>query len=213
MTKSEALEIVGGLSKTEKMPGYSYNIPADMCKRGSKLRNVKNSVCSKCYAKKGRYIFKNTIDAMKRRMNKMINEPNWIDAMIFLLKDEKYFRWFDSGDLQNKEMLNKIFKVCEKTPKCKHWLPTREINIVKDFIKDNKIPKNLNIRISSDFIGDLPKSHMILNECTNSTVNVEENKLVVDCPVTHNKEMKKCEEANCVKCWNKNIKIINYKKH
>jgi len=65
MTKKEANNIVGGLSETYKMPCKSYNIPAELCITGSKLRKINNSVCSDCYACKGRYNFGNVQNALR----------------------------------------------------------------------------------------------------------------------------------------------------
>ena len=45
MKTKEAWDLVGGLSKPGKMPGWSIGIPAKECKTGSKLRAVKGSVC------------------------------------------------------------------------------------------------------------------------------------------------------------------------
>ena len=58
MKTSEALKIVGGLSKPSKMPGWAYGLPAKECKTGSKLVKVPGSVCHGCYALKGCYVFK-----------------------------------------------------------------------------------------------------------------------------------------------------------
>ena len=55
MLKKEAKQITGSLTKTSKMPGLSYSLPAWECKTGAKLRKVKNSVCASCYAMKGNY--------------------------------------------------------------------------------------------------------------------------------------------------------------
>ena len=57
MTKNEAIEITGGLSKPSKMPSFGYSISARACNVGAKLRKVAGSVCSKCYALKGFYVF------------------------------------------------------------------------------------------------------------------------------------------------------------
>ena len=40
MKTSEAWEIVGGLSKPSKMPGWSIGLPAKECKTGGKLQAV-----------------------------------------------------------------------------------------------------------------------------------------------------------------------------
>ena len=68
MKTSEAWKIVGGLSKPSKMPGWSIGLPAKECKTGSKLRQVKDSVCYNCYALKGCYVFKVVQDAQYRRL-------------------------------------------------------------------------------------------------------------------------------------------------
>jgi hypothetical protein len=39
MNTTEALKLVGGLSKPSKMPGWAYGIPAAECKTGKKLQD------------------------------------------------------------------------------------------------------------------------------------------------------------------------------
>ena len=132
MNKKEANQITGGLSKPSKMPGYSYNIPAARCKVGAKLAKVPGSVCHGCYALKGRYRFRNVKEALERRYQAAMNNPNWIHGMVYLIQvsKKKEFRWHDSGDIQSLEHLLRIFQVCELTPEVKHWLPTREAVIL-----------------------------------------------------------------------------------
>lgn len=213
-----ALLIVGGLSRPSKMPGYGWSIPASLCKRGSKLRNIKDSVCYNCYALKGRYTFGRVKNALLNRYHKFVN-PLWVDAMITLTKKKSYFRWFDSGDLQSLEMLKKIIVVCEHSPDCKHWLPTREFGIINQFIKEgNQIPSNLCIRISADMKNEYPK-HNKYNlpfstvSTTKDTFKNNKFPVVYNCPVTINENIKKCKEANCTSCWNNKVKHINYLKH
>ena len=55
----EAEAAVGGLSKPSKMPSFAWSISARRCQTGSKLVNVKGSVCEGCYALKNRYLFNN----------------------------------------------------------------------------------------------------------------------------------------------------------
>ena len=55
MKVTEAKKITGSLTRTSKMPGLSYSLPAWECKTGSKLRKIKGSVCASCYALKGNY--------------------------------------------------------------------------------------------------------------------------------------------------------------
>jgi len=127
MNTKEAWDIVGGLSKPSKMPGWAYGLPAKECKTGSKLRQVKGSTCYDCYALKGCYVFKVVQDAQYRRLAS-IKHPLWTGAMSLLInsKKSKEFRWHDSGDVQDEDHLMKIFAVCKLTPETSHWMPTRE---------------------------------------------------------------------------------------
>ena len=80
MNLKEAKKITGGLSSPSKMPGYAYNLPAWECVTGVKLQAIKGSVCSGCYAMKGRYRFPNVKDALNRRLNSLTH-PQWVEAM------------------------------------------------------------------------------------------------------------------------------------
>ena len=71
MYKYEAEEITGGLSAPGKMPEGSYNLPANMCQTGAKLRLVKDTPCYECYAFNGRYNFPNVKDALTRRLESL----------------------------------------------------------------------------------------------------------------------------------------------
>ena len=55
MLVKDALKITDSFTKTSKMPGLSYSLPAWACQTGSKLRKVKTSPCFGCYALKGNY--------------------------------------------------------------------------------------------------------------------------------------------------------------
>jgi len=78
-----------------------------------------------------------------------LTSPAWVDAMVALIGLDAYFRWHDSGDLQGLDHFKKIVEVANQTPKTKHWLPTREYSIIKEFISaGGTIPKNLIVRLS-----------------------------------------------------------------
>ena len=102
MNTKEALKIVGGLSKPSKMPGWAYGIPAAECKTGELLRDVKGSTCEGCYALKGCYVFE-VVQAAQYRRLESIQDSRWVDAMAMLInsKKSKWFRWHDSGDVQD----------------------------------------------------------------------------------------------------------------
>jgi len=199
MNTKEAWTLVGGLSKPSKMPGWSIGIPAKECKTGSKLRLIPDSVCSECYALKNCYMFK-VVQAAQYKRLEAIQHPDWVTAMATLINSKKpdVFRWHDSGDVQDVQHLEKIFKVCELTPEKRHWMPTREAWI-KDHI--HKAPANLVIRFSSPMVDQGP----VKSWPNTSTVSTKSR----SCPAPDNNN----ECGSCRACWDPNVKNIEYGKH
>jgi hypothetical protein len=201
MNKDELKQITGGLSKPSKMPGFSYNLPATRCITGAKLVKIPGSVCSGCYALKGRYRFPNVKDAMQRRLDS-INHPLWIKAMATSIIETKtgFFRWHDSGDLQSLDHLKKIFEVCNLTPGIQHWLPTRETSIIA-CIQADEVPKNLIIRLSAHKVDGKASTFW---PWTSTVVTSEKT-----CPAAEQEN--KCKD--CRACWDRSIPNVAYGKH
>lgn len=193
------------------MPCGSYSLSAFDCVTGSKLAKIEGSVCNKCYARRGNYLYKKYRKTATRKLNN-INNPQWVEAMVKLIQiqalenDTNYFRWFDSGDLQ-KGMLKNIFKVCELTPHIRHWLPTHEAKIIKDEIikLGEKPPSNLIIRLSAGMVDDVPPKSWTHT----STVHKHQNAIGFECIAKH--QANKC--LDCRACWDSNIKNISYGYH
>jgi len=209
MNIKEAWANVGGLSKPSKMPGYGYGLSAFECSTGSKLRLIKNSTCSMCYALKGRYTFKGVKAAHANRLESITND-NWVESMTFLInhycKKIKYFRWHDSGDLQSLDHLKKIVAVAMATPQVRHWLPTREAGILKAFYKEGlSLPGNLAVRVSATMIDGKPHSNMGLT----STVHKNSKAIGFTCKAP--KQSNECK--SCRACWNINIQNVSYAAH
>ena len=199
MKTSEALKLVGGLSKPSKMPGWAYGLPAKECKTGSKLVKVEGSTCHGCYALKGCYVFKVVQEAQYRRLASVKHEL-WTAAMALLInsKKSKYFRWHDSGDVQDEEHLLKIFAVCKLTPSVKHWMPTREA-WVKRFLPLK--PHNLIIRFSAPMVDQAAPSSW---PHTSTVVTSGRT-----CPApTQDNECKDCRA-----CWDPTVKNVAYGQH
>ena len=201
MLIKKAKEITGGLTYTTKMPGPSYNTPASRCITGAKLRNVKNSVCSSCYALKGNYKrFPKVEEALERRFQSL-KHPDWVLAMATLIKKHKYFRWHDAGDLQSMAHLENIFAVCRLTPETQHWMPTRESQFLKDLDSDT-IPTNLIIRMSSHMIDQKPVKFWPWTSTVTSGHDAS-------CPAP--KQSNKC--GDCRACWDRSTPTVSYGKH
>ncbi len=207
MTPVEATLIVGGLSNTSKMPCKSYNTPATMCHVGSKLVKIKGSVCHGCYALKGMYRFKNVKIALERR-HKALDHPQWVEAMTVLLSKMPFFRWHDSGDIQSVKHLGRIVSVCYATPKCKHWLPTREYGFVKEFLSKFRFPPNLCVRLSGLMIDG--RAPYAFAEGLGVTVSEVGDKIIKGtCPAP--KQDNKCQ--SCRMCWSKKVFNVVYNYH
>jgi len=202
---------VGKLSNPSKMPAFAWGIPTEYCKTGMKLAKIEGTICNKCYADKGCYVFPMVKVAYQKRYD-AIELPEWVDYMVQLLtekykrldKSRLFHRWFDSGDLQSVEHLQKIFEICRQTPHIKYWLATREYKIV-DQIKEEDVPKNLCLRVSAITVdGNQPKFWKW-------TSGVHKDKPAVgwECPAP--KQNGKC--GNCRNCWSRSVKQVSYKEH
>lgn len=209
MKTSEALDIIGGLSSPSKMPCHGWSIPARHCITGKKMARVSGSICSVCYALKGRYAFENVQDCLERRFQSL-TDTRWIDAMTTaILNKEKsgHFRWHDSGDLQGVWHLQMIVEVCRRTPSIRHWLPTREYAIVRQYIDEGgQIPDNLTVRLSALML-DGPAPESLAKRLGIQVSGASESAFT--CPASY--QANKC--GSCRACWDRDTFNITYKKH
>jgi len=212
-TKKQALSIAGSCTKTSKMPSDSYSLPAKECITGSKLVNIKGSVCEGCYALKGNYHrFAKTIEPLQYKRLESITSPDWIDAMVVLIGNKPFFRWHDAGDLQSVEHLSKIATIARHLPKTLFWLPTREYDIVKAFVSTKSIPVNLVIRMSAmmiDVPAKLPRSLKGFANILTSTVH--KNKELTGFKCVAPSQQGKC--GSCRSCWDNTVTNVSYTAH
>ena len=200
MLVKEALKITDSFTKTSKMPGLSYSLPAWECKTGWKLAQIPGTPCFSCYAKKGNYTRYPAIKAAQYRRLKAIEHPQWVEAMAARIKKLKWFRWHDAGDVQSPEHMAKILEVCRLTPDTNHWLPTQE----RQFLPaPEEVPANLVIRLYRSKING-PSSKAWAHE---SGVTTETEART--CPAPDQKG--KC--LDCRKCWDKEVQTVVYGKH
>lgn len=218
MTLKAARAIAGTLGYPSKMPGTSFGISAYKCKTGVKLAKIKGSTCHGCYAMRGNYLYPGIAKSHAKRLAGL-TDPAWSIAMTTLLlaahKSGKgrngrfakgWHRWFDAGDLQSVEHLIKIAAVCSMTPKIKHWLPTRELAIVKAYVAaGGVVPNNLTIRVSATMVDGPAATQWPVT----SGVHDKAAPQGYVCPAP--KQEGKC--GPCRACWSRDVAHTSYHKH
>jgi hypothetical protein len=133
-------------------------------------------------------------------------KPEWVDnAVVAINYYEKsgHFRWFDSGDLQDLKMLEKIATVAKRLPHIKFWLPTKQYNYVRQYLAQHgQFPQNLTVRISGYLLEQKP--HLFAGVVGSSV-----SKVSYTCPSSS--QGNKC--LDCRLCWDKKTPIVTYKYH
>ena len=212
LTIKQASKNIGGLSNTSKMPCPSYGLNTENCITGSKLKLIENTVCNICYVDHG---FATVYPCVRIAQNKRLELYNadpqlWIESIAFILnkRNSEFFRWFDSGDLQSVKMLKDIVSICNNTPNCKHWLPTKETKFVSQYKKQyGNFPANLTIRLSAVYVDGKPP----LTESNRLNVQVSEVTSKGNFTCLAPLQEHKC--LDCRMCWDSNIKSIIYQKN
>jgi len=200
------IEKLGHISKTHKMPCYSWSLSAFDC-------IATDPICMKiCYAKRHHYNFSNVKEALHKNKTAYLDR-NWVrNFKKFLLQtDTKFFRWFDSGDLPNILLLEKICKIADNNKQVKFWLPTRMKGILTNYyeannrIKLSKLHKNLIIRFSASDV-DTDPDYDFAKKLGLVTSSIRKK---FNCRAKANKGQ--C--GSCRMCWNPKVKEVSYYLH
>jgi hypothetical protein len=196
------------LSKTSKLDGImSWSLQAlDTCPGSKDSLGELVPACQGCYATTGNYRFANV--KKPREFNREDwKRDDWIDDMVKALDSSRYFRWFDSGDMYDLRLANKILDVMIATPWVKHWLPTRMHKFIKfkGVIDRMEALDNVVVRFSSDsvtggFVGGLNSSTIF-----SDTLPVG----ATECQAYQHEG--KCN--GCRACYDKSVSVIAYKAH
>lgn len=231
MTLTEARRIVGSIGFPSKLPGTSYGLSAHDCLAGRELAKLPGSICGSCYALRDKMSWPNGQTAYARRLASLA-APRWAEAMVRLLehlhavperridlglRGKKlarvgkrwrmnpmgFHRWQDSGDLQSVEHLEKILEVCRRTPQIKHWLPTRELAMLRACRMP--IPDNLTIRVSATMIDGLPPAGWLGSTVHRTSPPTGAH----ECPAP--KQDHQC--GACRACWSREVSLVSYGLH
>ena len=197
------------LSKASKMPCRSWSLQAlDTCPASIGTDGELVDACKGCYATDGNYRFSN-VKAPRLHNREDWQKSDWVDAMVAELDNDRYFRWFDSGDMYSLKLAEKIYAVMVATPWTRHWLPTRMHKFAKfaDILAKMEALPNVVVRLSSDSInGDIIAGN------TTSTIipTISHKKPKMTICEAYEREGK-C--ATCRACWDKDIEVVAYVAH
>jgi|TARA_R110000823_G_scaffold315354_1_gene446694 hypothetical protein len=196
------------LSRAGKMPCRSWSLQAiETCPASIGSDGELVDACKGCYATTGNYRFPN-VKAPRIHNKEDWKRDEWAADMIAELDNDRYFRWFDSGDVYALGLAKKIYEICKATPWASHWIPTR----MHKFPKFAKILAELNalpnvvVRFSSDSV----TGEKISGEYTSTIVaDADTPTSATMCRAYANDG--KC--GSCRKCWSKSISVIAYPAH
>jgi hypothetical protein len=196
------------LSKASKMPCRSWSLQAlDTCPASRDASGELVDACKGCYATSGNYRFPN-VKAPRVHNREDWKRDTWVSDMVQELDNDRYFRWFDSGDLYDVRLARKILEVCEATPWVKHWIPTRMHKFPKFTLVLQRLQSlpNVVLRLSSDsIIGET------IEGPTTSTIATLEDAPKGSFVCEAYTRGGKCDK--CRACWDKGISVVTYIGH
>ena len=197
------------ISKVGKLNSRSWSLEAlETCPASKGSDGELVPACKGCYAVGGNYRFKNVKEARSHN-KKDWQRSEWVADMIEELDSDRYFRWFDSGDMYSLALAEKMYEICKATPWTRHWIPTRmhKFKKFRDVIDRLNALDNVVVRLSSDgingeIIEEAEYSSTIIPFIDSVTVAT-----VCNAPLQDGK----CKK--CRLCWDKSTKVIAYAGH
>lgn len=200
------------LSNTAKLGVKSWSLQAyNTCPASIDKNGLLVDACSGCYASFGNYRF-SSVKAVREYNRTTWNSDSFVDDFVKQLDTERYFRWFDSGDLYSLGLAKKIYQIMLNTPHVKHWLPTRIYKFKKfeSILKEMQALPNVVIRLSSDGIdGSMVDSSLIDTNSTILPIELSESYSGFICPAIN--QGGKCND--CKACYSKDVKTVAYIAH
>ena len=197
------------LSKASKMPCRSWSLQAlDTCPGSKNPDGTLVDACSGCYATTGNYRFPN-VKAPREHNREDWKRSEWVSEMVQELDNDRYFRWFDSGDMYDIRLCRKILEVMRLTPWVRHWLPTRMHKFQKfvSTIDAMEALDNVVVRKSSDSITGATIEGVTTSTIVPTSQDAPKGSVVCEAYTREGK----C--ADCRACWSKDTQVIAYVAH
>ena len=198
------------ISVTSKLDGIrSWSLQAiDTCPGSVASPGELVDACKGCYATTGNYNYPN-VKAPRLHNRTDWECIDWVDAMVAQLQNDRFFRWFDSGDMFAIGLAEKMLEVMQRTPWVSHWLPTRMHKFPKfrQVLTSMQALPNVMVRFSSDSVNgeyiDGLHGSVIVPTADDATEGM------TLCKAYDNAG--KCN--GCRACYDKSVNVIAYPAH
>jgi hypothetical protein len=198
------------LSKTSKLDGIrSWSLQArETCPGSLNADGSLVAACQGCYAASGNYRFAN-VKAPRLANRDDWKRDEWVSDMVQALANDRFFRWFDSGDCYALPLARKILEVMTLTPWVSHWMPTRMHKFAKfrATLEAMQALPNVVVRYSSDSV-------------TGDTIEGRTTSTIVPTPSDAPSNAVVCGAydrggkcAGCRACYDKSVGTIAYVAH
>lgn len=197
------------LSKASKMPCRSWSLEAlRTCPASKDVNGDLVDACKGCYATEGNYRFP-SVKGSREHNRVDWKRDEWVADMVQELDNDRYFRWFDSGDMYDLKLADKILEVMTLTPWVNHWLPTRmhKINKFKKVLDVMASLPNVVIRLSSDSV----RGQTVEGNTTSTIIGQDQLETFTGTICKSYENQGKC--GTCRACWSKDIPVIAYVQH
>ena len=200
------------ISVTSKLDGIrSWSLEAlETCPGSWAAPGELVPACAGCYATTGNYRYPN-VKAPRAHNKTDWQRMDWVADMVGELQNDRFFRWFDSGDVYTLALAEKILAVMQATPWVNHWLPTRMHKFPKFahvFAQMQALP-NVSVRFSSDSVmGEyVPGLH-------GSVIGPDAATFQDQPGISLCRAYEHGGRCNgCRACWDKSIELIAYPAH
>ena len=198
------------ISVTSKLDGIrSWSLQArETCPGSIDADGELVAACAGCYAVGGNYRYPNVREPRIENREDW-KRPEWVADMVAALRNDRFFRWFDSGDMYALPLAEKILEVMKLTPDVRHWVPTRMYKFRKfaDVIARMQALPNVMVRPSSDSVtGEYtPGVH-------GSTIVPAADQVPAGATLCHAaNNAGKC--GACRACYSKDVAVVAYVAH
>lgn len=163
LTNKKQLYIQEGNGKMGNI--YSISVSTQKCNFCEKMSKI-DSICKKCYARKTEKLYSRLEKCLSKNYDLLTTqELNNQDLKIIqaIMYTQKALRFNAFGEIDNMTQLKNYMNIAKSCKGQKIALYTKNIKLLYEYIKDNKMPKNVNVVLSSYQIGK-PLNRYNLNE-------------------------------------------------